>query len=89
MSRGGIIIQNRIDGRGVILPEREGCYTFNRLPFLSLICKKDQLGLNPPSNKIIIKSKKLLEKIKKRRRQKRKKYEIDGFTLEKYRKLKL
>ena len=89
MSRSGIIIKNRIDGRGIILPEREGCYTFNRLPFLSMTSKKDQLGLNPPSNKIIIKSKKLLEKIKKRRNLKKKKYEIDEITLAKFRKLKL
>ena len=55
MSRGGIIIQNRADGRGMMLPEREGRGTFNKLPFVSTTCTKEELGLNPASNKIIIK----------------------------------
>ena len=37
MSRGGIIIQNRADGRGMMLPEREGSGTFNKLPFVSKV----------------------------------------------------
>ena len=35
MSRGGIIISNN-DGRGMMLPEREGSFTFNKLPFISM-----------------------------------------------------
>ena len=84
MSRGGIIIQNKTDGRGMILPEREGRGTFNKLPFVSTTCTKQELGLNPASNKIIIKSKKLTQKIE----SERKKQKEDKFPLENYRKLK-
>ena len=84
MSRGGIIIQNRADGRGMMLPEREGSGTFNKLPFVSTTCTKEVLGLNPASNKIIIKSKKLTQKIQ----TERKKQIEDKFPLENYRKLK-
>ena len=84
MSRGGIIIQNRADGRGMMLPEREGRGTFNKLPFVSTTCTKEELGLNPASNKIIIKSKKLTQKIQ----NERKKQIEDKFPLENYRKLK-
>jgi len=84
MSRGGIIIQNRADGRGMMLPEREGRGTFNKLPFVSTTCTKQELGLNPASNKIIIKSKKLTQKIQ----NERKKQIEDKFPLENYRKLK-
>jgi len=84
MSRGGIIIQNKTDGRGMMLPEREGRGTFNKLPFVSTTCTKQELGLNPASNKIIIKSKKLTQKIE----SERKKQKEDKFPLENYRKLK-
>lgn len=84
MSRGGIIIQNKTDGRGMMLPEREGRGTFNKLPFVSTTCTKQELGLNPASNKIIIKSKKLTQKIK----NDRKRQLEDKFPLENYRKLK-
>ena len=36
MSRGGIFIKNKSDGRGIMLPEREGKGTFNKLPFISV-----------------------------------------------------
>ena len=42
MSRGGIIISNNSDGRGMMLPEREGSYTFNKLPFVSMPKQKIQ-----------------------------------------------
>ena len=46
MSRGGIIVQNRGDGRGMMLPEREGCGTFNKLPFVSMATPKEEIGTN-------------------------------------------
>ena len=62
MSRGGIIISNNSDGRGMMLPEREGRYTFNKLPFISMPNPKNQVGLNPIEKKVIIKTNKLNKK---------------------------
>ena len=62
MSRGGIIISNNSDGRGMMLPEREGSYTFNKLPFISMPNPKNQVGLNPIEKKVIIKTNKLNKK---------------------------
>ena len=56
MSRGGIIIQNRSDGRGMMLPEREGSGTFNKLPFVSMATPKEEIGINPVPAKVIIKT---------------------------------
>ena len=62
MSRGGIIISNNSDGRGMMLPEREGSYTFNKLPFISMQNPKNQVGLNPIEKKVIINTNKLNKK---------------------------
>ena len=59
MNGGGIIISNNSDGRGMMLPEREGSYTFNKLPFVSMSFPKKEVGLNPSEHKIIINTKKL------------------------------
>ena len=59
MSRGGIIIQNRGDGRGMMIPEREGCGTFNKLPFVSMATPKEEIGINPVPAKVIIKTRKV------------------------------
>ena len=85
MSRGGIIIQNRTDGRGMMLPEREGKGTFNKLPFVSMTHAKQEIGINPCSNKIIVKTKKFNQKIKK---DKKRELEDKLYPLENYRKLK-
>ena len=85
MSRGGIIIQNKTDGRGMMLPEREGKGTFNRLPFISMAHQKQEIGYNTSSNKIIIKSKKLTKKIEENRK---KELENKLYPSENYRKLK-
>ena len=66
MSRGGIIISSKASGRGMILPEREGSFTFYRSPFVSMIGQKDKIG-NPSSKKIIIRSIKILKNAKKER----------------------
>ena len=58
MSRGGIIIQNRGDGRGMMVPEREGRATFNKLPFVSMANPKEELGINPIPTNLIIKTRK-------------------------------
>ena len=83
MSRGGIIISNNSDGRGMMLPEREGSYTFNKLPFISMQNPKDQVGLNPIEKKIIINTKKLNKKKEPKKSLKNKFY-----PLENYRKIK-
>ena len=59
MNGGGIIISNNSDGRGMMLPEREGSFTFNKLPFISMPHSKKEVGLNPSGHKIIINTKKL------------------------------
>ena len=59
MSHGGIIISSNSDGRGMMLPEREGSYTFNKLPFISMSNLKNDVGLNPTGHKVIINKKKL------------------------------
>ena len=59
MSHGGIIISNNSDGRGMMLPEREGSYSFNKLPFISMSNQKNDVGLNPTGHKIIINKRKL------------------------------
>ena len=83
MSRGGIIISNNSDGRGMMLPEREGSYTFNKLPFISMQNPKKQVGLNPIEKKIIINTEKLNKKKEPKKSLKNKFY-----PLENYRKLK-
>ena len=86
MSRGGIIIQNKSDGRGMMLPEREGRETFNKLPFVSMACPKEEIGINPiPSKVVIIKTRKINQKIKK---DKMKEFEEKLYPLENYRQLK-
>ena len=85
MSRGGIIIKNRSDGRGIMLPEREGRGTFNKLPFISVARPKQELGINPISNKIIVKTKKLAKKYEKN---KKKSIGNKLYPLEHYRKIK-
>ena len=85
MSRGGIIIQNRSDGRGMMLPEREGSGTFNKLPFVSMATPKEEIGINPVPAKVIIKTlkvnpKKIIDK--------RAEIEDRLYPLENYRKIK-
>ena len=85
MSRGGIIIQNRGgDGRGIMLPEREGCGNFNKLPFVSMACPKEEIGINPVPAKVIIKTRKVNQKVTK----KKKDSEDKLYPLENYRKIK-
>ena len=83
MSRGGIIISNNSDGRGMMLPEREGSYTFNKLPFISMQNPKIQVGLNPIEKKVIINTNKLNKKKVPKKSLKNKLY-----PLENYRKIK-
>ena len=83
MSRGGIIISNNSDGRGMMLPEREGSYTFNKLPFISMQNPKNQVGLNPIEKKVIINTNKLNKKKEPKKSLKNKYY-----PLENYRKIK-
>ena len=85
MSRGGIIIQNKSDGRGMMIPEREGRGTFNRLPFISMACPKEEIGINPVSTNVIIKTRKLNPKIK---IDKKREIEDRLYPLENYRKIK-
>ena len=85
MSRGGIIIQNRADGRGMMLPEREGSGTFNKLPFVSMSCPKEEIGINPISTNKIIKTRKVNPIIK---RDRKKEIEDKLYPLENYRQLK-
>ena len=85
MSRGGIFIKNKSDGRGIMLPEREGRGTFNKLPFISVARPKQELGINPISNKIIVKTKKLIQKYEKG---KKKNIGNKLYPLENYRKIK-
>ena len=85
MSRGGIFIKNRSDGRGIMLPEREGRGTFNKLPFISVARPKQELGINPISNKIIVKTKKLTQKYEK---DKKKNISNKLYPFEHYRKIK-
>ena len=85
MSRSGIIIPNKLSGRGMMVPDREGSFTFYRLPFISMIGSKNKLG-NPLAKKIIIKSIKVLKKGKKERPQS----VIDKlYPLKNYRKIKI
>ena len=86
MSRGGIIISNKSDGRGMMLPEREGNFTFNKLPFVSMAYPKKEVGLNPASNKVIIQSKKKLNQLQKK--ESKKSYKDKIYPLEHYRKIK-
>ena len=83
MSRGGIIISNNSDGRGMMLPEREGSYTFNKLPFISMPNPKNQVGLNPIEKKIIIKTNKLNKK-----KEPKKSITNKFYPIEHYRKIK-
>ena len=83
MSRGGIIISNN-DGRGMMLPEREGSFTFNKLPFISMSNPKKEVGINPSLKKVIINTKRL-KKIEKKEH----KSIIDRlYPLDHYRKIK-
>ena len=83
MSRGGIIISNN-DGRGMMLPEREGSFTFNKLPFISMSNPKNEVGINPSLKKVIINTKRL-KKIEKKEH----KSIIDRlYPLDHYRKIK-
>ena len=83
MSRGGIIISNNSDGRGIMLPEREGSYTFNKLPFISMPNPKNQVGLNPIEKKVIIKTNKLNKK-----KEPKKSITNKFYPIEHYRKIK-
>ena len=83
MSRGGIIISNNSDGRGMMLPEREGSYTFNKLPFISMPNPKNQVGLNPIEKKVIIKTNKLNKK-----KEPKKSITNKFYPIEHYRKIK-
>ena len=83
MSRGGIIISNNSDGRGMMLPEREGSYTFNKLPFISMSNPKNQVGLNPIEKKVIIKTNKLNKK-----KEPKKSITNKFYPIEHYRKIK-
>ena len=85
MSHGGIIISSNSDGRGMMLPEREGSYTFNKLPFISMSNLKNDVGLNPAGHKVII-NKKKLKKIE--RNNSRRVIEDRLYPLENYRKIK-
>ena len=85
MSHGGIIISSNSDGRGMMLPEREGSYTFNKLPFISMSNLKNDVGLNPTGYKVII-NKKKLKKIE--RNNSRRAIEDRLFPLKNYRKIK-
>ena len=86
MSRGGIIIQNRGDGRGMILPEREGSGAFNKLPFVSMGLPKEEIGINPVATNVIIKTRKLNPTI--RRIDKKREIEDRLYPLENYRNIK-
>ena len=79
MSRGGIIISNNSDGRGMMLPEREGSYTFNKLPFISMPNPKNQVGLNPIEKKVIIKTNKLNKKKEPKKSNTNKFYPIEHY----------
>ena len=83
MSRRGIIISNNSDGRGMMLPEREGSYTFNKLPFISMPNPKNQVGLNPIEKKVIIKTNKLNKK-----KEPKKSITNKFYPIEHYRKIK-
>jgi hypothetical protein len=65
MNGGGIVISNNSDGRGMMLPEREGSFTFNKLPFISMSYPKKEVGLNPSEHKIIINSRKIKPHVRK------------------------
>ena len=88
MSTRGVMIQNNADGRGMMLPEREGNTTFTKLPFISMSCPKQEIGYVPTGNKVILNDKKL--KVNKRaERRLLREEEIDKlYPLENYRKLK-
>ena len=85
MNGGGIVISNNSDGRGMMLPEREGSFTFNKLPFISMSYPKKEVGLNPSEHKVIINSRKIKPHVRKEfiRYRKGKLY-----PLEHYRKIK-
>ena len=65
MNGGGIVISNNSDGRGMMIPEREGSFTFNKLPFISMSYPKKEVGLNPSEHKVIINSRKIKPHVKK------------------------
>ena len=65
MNGGGIVISNNSDGRGMMLPEREGSFTFNKLPFISMSYPKKEVGLNPSEHKVIINSRKIKPHVRK------------------------
>ena len=85
MNGGGIIISNNSDGRGMMVPEREGSFTFNKLPFISMSLPKKAVGLNPTEHKVIINSKRINQpKFKREFKRIRK----GIYPLEHYRKIK-
>ena len=65
MNGGGIVISNNSDGRGMMIPEREGSFTFNKLPFISMSYPKKEVGLNPSEHKVIINSRKIKPHVRK------------------------
>ena len=67
----------------MMLPEREGSYTFNKLPFVSMPKQKIQAGLNPIEKKVIINTKRL--NIQK---EPKKSIKNKFYPLENYRKIK-
>ena len=84
MNGGGIVISNNSDGRGMMIPEREGSFTFNKLPFISMSNPKNEVGINPSLKKVIINTKRL-KKIEKKEH----KSIIDRlYPLDHYRKIK-
>ena len=85
MNGGGIIISNNSDGRGMMLPEREGSFTFNKLPFISMSYPKKEVGLNPSEHKVIINSKRIKQP---RFKREFKRIRKGIYPLEHYRKIK-
>ena len=55
MSEVGLLMQNQMSGRGIMVPERKGSRVFNRLPFISMVSPKERLGLNPIINRMVLK----------------------------------
>ena len=68
-----------------MLPEREGCGTFNKLPFVSMATPKEEIGINPVPAKVIIKTRKVYPR---KIIDKRTEMEDRLYPLENYRKIK-
>ena len=69
----------------MMLPEREGCGTFNKLPFVSMALPKEEIGINPVPPNVIIKTRKINPKI---RKYSKREIEDRLYPLENYRKIK-